>query len=116
MDETLTVAQIPPAELKVIIDSFSDKSDPKKVIIEGVKVNGEKYMTIDSDDDTLKTKKVGRPYISKRDRALLWMCSIANTDRISGQRRHRSRKDYAGHPHRPPPGRSPDHQRLQRGR
>jgi len=48
---------IPPAELKVIIDSFEDKSDPKKVIAEGIKVNGEKYMTIDSDSDSLKTKK-----------------------------------------------------------
>jgi len=48
---------IPANELKVIIDSFDDKSDPKKVISEGVKVNGEKYMTIDSDSDSLKTKK-----------------------------------------------------------
>jgi hypothetical protein len=59
MDGMLTAGQIPPAELKVIIDSFNDKSDPKKVITEGVKVNGEKYMTISSDDDSLKTKKVG---------------------------------------------------------
>jgi hypothetical protein len=54
----LTFDQIPSNELKVIIDSFEDKSEPKKVISEGVKVNGEKYMTIDSDNDSLKTKKV----------------------------------------------------------
>jgi profilin len=54
----LTPPQIPANELKVIIDSFEDKSDPKKVLSEGVKVNGEKYMCIDSDSDSLKTKKV----------------------------------------------------------
>ncbi|KAF2747310.1 Profilin/allergen [Sporormia fimetaria CBS 119925] len=48
---------IPPAELKVILDSFDDKSDPKKVIVEGLKVNGEKYMTISADEDSLKAKK-----------------------------------------------------------
>ncbi|KAF2865973.1 profilin [Massariosphaeria phaeospora] len=48
---------IPDAELQVIIDSFSDKSPTKKVIEQGVKINGEKYMTIDSTDDALKAKK-----------------------------------------------------------
>ena len=41
-----------------IAASFTDKSEPKSVIANGVKINGEKYMTIESTDDTLKTKKV----------------------------------------------------------
>ncbi|KAF2795263.1 putative profilin II [Melanomma pulvis-pyrius CBS 109.77] len=52
---------MPADELQVIIDSFTDSSsDPnhvKKVISQGVKVNGEKYMTIESTDSALKAKK-----------------------------------------------------------
>ncbi|KAF2274112.1 Profilin/allergen [Westerdykella ornata] len=48
---------IPPAELKVIIDSFSDTSNPPKIVSEGIKVNGEKYMTISADNESLKAKK-----------------------------------------------------------
>jgi len=48
---------IPASELQVIIDSFTDKSPTKKVIEEGVKINGEKYMTIESTEDSLKAKK-----------------------------------------------------------
>ncbi|KAF2473059.1 Profilin/allergen [Lindgomyces ingoldianus] len=45
------------AERKAIADSFSDKSDPKQIIVNGFHVNGEKYMTIDSTDESLKGKK-----------------------------------------------------------
>ncbi|KAL5118074.1 profilin, required for normal timing of actin polymerization in response to thermal stress [Pleosporales sp. CAS-2024a] len=45
------------AEISAIASSFNDKSDPKAVITNGVKVNGEKYMTIESSDDSLKAKK-----------------------------------------------------------
>ncbi|KAF2203405.1 Profilin/allergen [Delitschia confertaspora ATCC 74209] len=48
---------IPQDELKVIADSFTDKSNPKHVIEKGIHVNGEKYMTIDANDDSLKAKK-----------------------------------------------------------
>ncbi|KAF2019557.1 Profilin/allergen [Aaosphaeria arxii CBS 175.79] len=48
---------LPTAELKAIADSFNDKSEPKKVLSEGVKVNGVKYMTIAADDDSIKSKK-----------------------------------------------------------
>ncbi|KAJ6194592.1 cyclin-dependent kinase G-1 [Bipolaris maydis] len=44
-----------------IAKSFNDKSDPKKVISEGIKVNGVKYMTIEASDDALKAKKVPSP-------------------------------------------------------
>lgn len=41
-----------------IAASFNDKSEPKSVIANGVKINGEKYMTIEASDDSLKAKKV----------------------------------------------------------
>lgn len=41
-----------------IAASFNDKSEPKSVISNGVKINGEKYMTIEASDDSLKAKKV----------------------------------------------------------
>lgn len=49
-----------PAELSAIASSFADKSETKAVIINGVKVAGEKYMTIESTDEALKAKKVMR--------------------------------------------------------
>ncbi|CAA9966754.1 hypothetical protein CFE70_009727 [Pyrenophora teres f. teres 0-1] len=45
------------AEMKAIADSFDDKSDPKSVISNGTKICGEKYMTIESSEDSLKAKK-----------------------------------------------------------
>ncbi|USP73666.1 profilin-like protein [Curvularia clavata] len=45
------------AERAAIAKSFSDKSDPKKVISEGVKINGVKYMTVQADDEGFKAKK-----------------------------------------------------------
>ncbi|KAJ4349868.1 profilin, required for normal timing of actin polymerization in response to thermal stress [Didymosphaeria variabile] len=45
------------AERKAIADSFSDKSDPKGVIANGIKISGDKYMTIEASDDSLKAKK-----------------------------------------------------------
>jgi len=41
-----------------IAASFTDKSEPKAVIANGIKINGEKYMTIEASDDSLKAKKV----------------------------------------------------------
>ena len=44
--------------MSAIAASFTDKSEPKSVIANGVKINGEKYMTIEASDDSLKAKKV----------------------------------------------------------
>jgi profilin len=44
-----------------IAASFNDKSAPKAILSNGVKVNGQKYMTIESTDDSLKAKKVRHP-------------------------------------------------------
>jgi profilin len=46
-----------PAEMSAIAASFNDKSEPKGVISNGIKINGEKYMTIEASDDSLKAKK-----------------------------------------------------------
>lgn len=45
-----------------IASSFNDKSEPKAVLSNGVKANGEKFMTIEAGDDTLIAKKV-RPLL-----------------------------------------------------
>ena len=47
--------------MSAIASSFNDKSETKDVIANGVKVNGVKYMTIESTDDSLKAKKVLLP-------------------------------------------------------
>lgn len=44
--------------MSAIAASFTDKSEPKSVISNGIKINGEKYMTIEASDDSLKAKKV----------------------------------------------------------
>jgi profilin len=44
-------------ERAAIAKSFNDKSEPKKVISEGVKINGVKYMTIEASEDGFKAKK-----------------------------------------------------------
>lgn len=51
-------SQLSAAEMSAIAASFNDKSETKAVIANGVKVNGEKYMTIESTDEALKAKKV----------------------------------------------------------
>jgi len=48
---------IPESEMKVIADSFNDKGDPKTVVKNGVHINGEKFITLDSDAESLKAKK-----------------------------------------------------------
>lgn len=53
--------QLSADEMQAIAASFNDKSDPKSVIANGIKVNGQKYMTIESTDDSLKAKKVRFP-------------------------------------------------------
>jgi len=48
---------IPEAERKVIVESFSDTAETKFVVSHGIHINGEKYITLDSDKDSLKAKK-----------------------------------------------------------
>jgi profilin len=67
----LTSGQVSDAERKAIADSFNDKSDPKGVIANGIKIAGEKYMTIEASDDSLKAKKVRTPATAHT----LGMCS-----------------------------------------
>lgn len=50
--------QLTAAEMSAIAASFNDKSETKAVISNGVKINGEKYMTIEAGDESLKAKKV----------------------------------------------------------
>jgi len=44
--------------MKAIADSFSDTGEVKAVISNGIKISGEKYMTIEATDESLKAKKV----------------------------------------------------------
>jgi hypothetical protein len=55
----LIIVQIPADERQIIVDSFKDTSNIKKVVADGVHINGEKYVTLESTDDSLKAKKVG---------------------------------------------------------
>jgi len=48
---------IPEGERKVIVESFSDTSNPKAVVEHGIHINGEKFITLDSDNESLKAKK-----------------------------------------------------------
>ncbi|KAF2654501.1 Profilin/allergen [Lophiostoma macrostomum CBS 122681] len=48
---------IPDAERKAIAQSFDDTNSPKKIVSEGLKINGEKYMVIEATDDSIKAKK-----------------------------------------------------------
>jgi profilin len=47
--------------MSAIAASFTDKSEPKAVISNGIKIKGEKYMTIEASDDSVKAKKVRSP-------------------------------------------------------
>lgn len=58
LDGSADKCQLTAAEMSAIAASFNDKSETKAVIANGVKVNGDKYMTIESTDDSLKAKKV----------------------------------------------------------
>ena len=49
--------------LAAIAASFTDKSETKAVIANGIKIKGEKYMTIEASDDSVKAKKVRSPPI-----------------------------------------------------
>jgi profilin len=51
-------SQLSDEERAAIAKSFNDKSEPKKVISEGIKINGVKYMTIEASEDGFKAKKV----------------------------------------------------------
>ena len=48
-------------EIKDVIASYSDKSDPKKIQIGGFRIAGEKYMTIKADDKSVYGRKVRFP-------------------------------------------------------
>lgn len=47
--------------MAAIAASFTDKSETKAVIANGIKIKGEKYMTIEASDDSVKAKKVRSP-------------------------------------------------------
>ncbi|CAF9919582.1 MAG: profilin, required for normal timing of actin polymerization in response to thermal stress [Alectoria fallacina] len=49
---------VSPAEIKEVIDSYSDTSDVKKIQSGGFRVAGEKYMTIKADEKSVYGKKV----------------------------------------------------------
>jgi profilin len=44
--------------MKAIVSSFSDRSETKAIIANGLKVNDVKYMTIEASEDSVKAKKV----------------------------------------------------------
>lgn len=92
-----------------IAASFTDKSEPKSVIANGVKINGEKYMTIEASDDSLKAKKVRTPPDEACPRADINASDI-------GQGRRRRLQDNPGTPDCAPPRRHPDSERLQQRR
>jgi len=48
---------IPANERQVIVDSFKDSGSVKQVVAQGVHINGEKYVTLESTDSSLKAKK-----------------------------------------------------------
>ncbi|OCK86328.1 Profilin/allergen [Lepidopterella palustris CBS 459.81] len=48
---------IPAEERAVIVHSFTDNGAVKAVVEKGIHINGEKYITLDSTDDSLKAKK-----------------------------------------------------------
>lgn len=68
--------QVSEEERKAIAASFSDKSEVKSVISSGIKVSGEKYMTIEAGDDALKAKKV-RPRPHSNRMASMWRLILA---------------------------------------
>jgi hypothetical protein len=112
--------------MSAIAASFTDKSEPKSVISNGVKVNGEKYMTIEASDDSLKAKKVrshSQQYSAPPQYHLRYSPTISKThsrqlaDAMkTGQGRRRSLQDNPGAPYCAPPRRHPDTQRLQQRR
>jgi hypothetical protein len=101
--------QLSAAEMSAIAASFNDKSETKAVIANGIKVNGDKYMTIESTDDSLKAKKVRMHYPMRLavDRRLT---------QTTGQGRRRRLQDHTSAPYRPPPRLRTNAQRFQLGR
>lgn len=49
---------VSPAEMKEVVNSYSDKGDIKKVTANGIHIAGEKYVTLKADDRSLYGKKV----------------------------------------------------------
>jgi len=50
--------QVSPQELKPIVSSFADSSEPKAIQSSGFHIAGDKYITLRSDDRSLYGKKV----------------------------------------------------------
>jgi profilin len=57
-------AQLKDPEMKAIVSSFSDRSETKAIIANGLKVNDVKYMTIEASEDSVKAKKVCHSFTS----------------------------------------------------
>ncbi|KAF2244092.1 Profilin/allergen [Trematosphaeria pertusa] len=62
------------AERQAIASSFTDASDPKQVISNGIKIGGEKYMTIEAGDDELKAKKGKEGIVCVKTTQALLIC------------------------------------------
>jgi profilin len=54
-------------EMKAIVSSFNDRSEPKEIIANGLKVNDVKYMTIEASEDSVKAKKVRLLHLNRLD-------------------------------------------------
>ncbi|MCJ1225272.1 profilin, required for normal timing of actin polymerization in response to thermal stress [Toensbergia leucococca] len=54
---TSTGFNVAPAEIKDVVNSYTDKGDPKKVQSSGFHIAGERYVTIKADDRSLYGKK-----------------------------------------------------------
>ncbi len=50
--------QVTPQELKPIVSSFGDSSEPKAIQAQGFHIAGDKYFTLRADDRSLYGKKV----------------------------------------------------------
>lgn len=102
-DRTDRSPQVSESERKAIAASFSDKSDPKQVISNGIKISGVKYMTIEASDDSLKAKKV-RPS-AHADRPMLGHRKLirSRAKRVSSPTRRHKRCSSATTAKRPRP-------------
>jgi hypothetical protein len=75
--------------MSAIAASFNDKSETKAVIANGVKINGEKYMTIEASDESLKAKKVRHHCHSEQGSVFRNTDSTRVSKALSSTRPHR---------------------------
>jgi profilin len=54
-------------EMKAIVSSFTDRSETKEIVANGLKVNDVKYMTIEASEDSVKAKKVRLLHLNRLD-------------------------------------------------